>query len=201
VIQRRALIGVFLVAAIPVLSGCGLEVKNETSKEKSPIQATNVSVGAVAVRNAFITYDTQAAPNQNIEEPLPVATAASAGGFLVITLVNNGRRADELTSVSSPLGAITATSGFPVRLLPGVPVSFGSPGTASAGPYLTIASVNPAADATNIAVQFSFANAGTRIVPVPVVETTNNSTKLTYPLPTPTATETLPSEGLQPAPD
>jgi copper(I)-binding protein len=201
VIKRRALIGVFLVAAIPVLSGCGLEVKDETSKESSPVQARDVSVGAIDVRNAFITYDTLPAPNPNVEEPLPVATASGSGGYLVVTLVNNGVKQDALTGVSSPLGTITPTGGSLVRLLPGIPVAFGSPGTASAGPYLNVASVNPAADGTNILVRFTFANAGSLTVPVPVVETENNSTHLTYPLPTPTSTETLPSEGLQPAPD
>jgi copper(I)-binding protein len=204
VIQRRALIGVVLVAAIPVLTGCGLEVKDETSKEQSPVQARDVSIGAIDVRDAFITYDTTTGPSgATSENPLPLATSISgtSTGYLVVTLVNGASKPDTLVSVTSPVGSISSSEVTNTQLLPGVPVAFGAPETGGTGPMLTIADATPAKQGTNVAVTFTFAHAGTQTIPVPVVESDDSSTVPTQAVPTPTTTETLPSEGLQPAPD
>jgi copper(I)-binding protein len=204
VIQRRALIGVVLVAAIPVLTGCGLEVKDETSKETSPVQATDVSIGAIDVRDAFITYNTASgASGLASENPLPLATSGTGAelGYLVVTLVNNASRPDALVSVATSLGTIKSTGTSPTQLLPGVPVSFGAPETGGTGAMLEVSAGTPAIPGTNVPVTFSFANVGSRTIPVPVVVTNDSSTVPTQAVPTPTTTETLPSEGLQPAPD
>ena len=204
-IQRRALIGVVLLAAIPVLSGCGLEVKDETSKEQSPVQAKDVSIGAIDVRDAFITYDTTTGPSgATSEDPLPLATSAngSSTGYLVVTLVNGAGKPDTLVSVTSSLGTFSSTEVTPTQLLPGVPVAFGAPQTGGGtGPMLKLPAAPPAVQGTNVPVTFSFANAGSRTVPVPVVESDDSSTVPTQAVPTPTSTETLPSEGLNPAND
>jgi copper(I)-binding protein len=213
VIQRRAIIGVVLAAAIPVLSSCGLEVKDETSRESSPVQAADTSVGAIDVRDAFVTYDPQSGIQPLASASPGVPGAANAGqGFLVVTLVNNGTKPDDFTGATSPLGTI-ALQGNPqqaspvnpastVTLLPGVPVTFGAPTLGSTGSTLQIAAGGtPATTGTDVQVQFSFTNAGSSTVAVPVVDSQDVTSGATQVIPTPTSTETLPSEGLKPADD
>lgn len=203
-IQRRAIIGVVLLAAIPALTGCGLEVKDETSREQSPVQARDVAIGAIDVRDAFITYPTASTAAPTEETPLPVATSTSGSttGYLVVTLVNNGRRPDTLTGITSPLGTISASGGgSAVQLLPGIPVAFGAPQLGGTGPSLQVSSTTPATEGTNVLVDFSFANAGSVTVPVPVVESDDTTTVPNQAIPTPSTRETLPSEGLKPATD
>jgi copper(I)-binding protein len=218
VIPRRAVIGVVLAVAIPVLSGCGLEVQEETSHETSPIQASNATIGSIGVRNAFVTYDPQGG-SQPLATTPPVPGAGNTGpGYLVVTLVNNGPKRDELTGVTSRLGTVTvhpvanhgnsAQTGpvnpsAPVTLLPGVPVTFGTPALGGAGgPTLRIATAGtPGTSGTDVPVQFSFATAGTATVQVPVVVSGNVTVNPSQTVPAPTSTETVPSEGLQPAAD
>jgi copper(I)-binding protein len=210
-IQRRAIIGVVLAAAILALSSCGLEVKEETTRETSPIQATNVSIGSIDVRDAFVTYDTQTGIQPLATTPPGVPGAGSGSGYLVVTLVNNGSKRDQFTGVTSPLGAITVepdpqqtgpvNPSATVTLLPGVPVAFGAPTLGSTGPTLLINGATPAAAGTDVQVQFSFANSGTSTVQVPVVLGQNVTVNPTQIVPKPTTTETLPSEGLKPASD
>lgn len=212
-ISRRAIIGVVLAAAIPLLSSCGLEVKEETSREGSPVQATDISVGSIDIRDAFVTYDSQTGI-QPLGSSTPVVPGAgnSGTGYIVVTLVNNGRTTDHFTGATSPLGTITvqsdvhlgagSSSASGITLLPGVPVTFGSPSVGSTGSMLRIAEGGtPATTGTEVRVQFSFANAGTATVQVPVVDSGNITVDPTQTIPVPTSTETLPSEGLKPASD
>lgn len=217
-IQRRAIIGVVLAVAIPVLSGCGLEVQEETSHEKSPIQGTNATVGSIGVHNAFVTYSAPSGIQPLATTPPGVPGAGNSGtGYLVVTLVNNGPKRDELTGVSSQLGAITVHAvdahtnqdqTIPVNpsaatLLPGIPVTFGTPALGGDnGSTLQIATGAAAGTSgTEIKVQFTFTNAGTATVLVPVVVAGNVTVDPTQTVPVPTSTETVPGEGLQPAGD
>jgi copper(I)-binding protein len=218
-IQRRAIIGVVLAVAIPVLSGCGLEVQEETSHETSPIQGTNASIGSIGVRNAFVTYDAPTGIQPLATTPPGVPGAGNSGpGYLVVTLVNNGPKRDQLTGVSSQLGAITVRAvdthanqgqvgpvnpSAPVTLLPGVPITFGTPALGgNGGSTLRIATgATPGTSGTEIKVQFSFTNAGTATVQVPVVVAGGVTVDPTQTVPAPTSTETVPGEGLQPAGD
>jgi copper(I)-binding protein len=212
VISRRAIIGVVLAAAIPLLSSCGLEVKEETSRESSPVQATDVSVGPIDIRDAFLTYDPQSAIQPLASTPPGVPGAGDSGpGYLVVTLINNGTKTDHFTGATSPLGAITVqaspqlhgpVNSSSVALLPGVPVAFGSPSVGSTGALLRIAQGGtPATVGTEVRVQFSFTDAGTATLQVPVVDSANITVDPTQTVPVPTATETLPSEGIKPASD
>jgi copper(I)-binding protein len=214
-IQRRAIIGVVLAVAIPVLSGCGLEVQEETSHETSPIQGTNASIGTIGVRNAFVTYGAPSGIQPLATTPPGVPGAGNSGpGYLVVTLVNNGPKRDELTGVSSQLGAITVhavdthlqnqvTNQSAATLLPGIPVTFGTPSLgADNGSTLQIATGAAAGTSgTEVKVQFTFANAGTATVQVPVVVAGGVTVDPTQTVPVPTSTETVPGEGLQPAGD
>jgi hypothetical protein len=202
VIQRRALIGVVLAAAIPVLSGCGLEVSDETSKEQSSVQATDFSVGSIDVRDAFITY------------PAATSTTGTSRGYLVVTFVNNGTTIDEFTGATTSLGAVSVTgsgSAGPgsgnaasgaVTLLPGVPVAFGAPTLGSTGPTLRIAAGTPASVGTTVPVQFSFTTSGTGTAQLPIVNTLGETVLPTQSIPAPRSTDVLPSPaGLSPAND
>jgi copper(I)-binding protein len=212
VISRRAVIGVVLAAAIPLLSSCGLEVKEETSRESSPVQATDVSVGPIDIRDAFVTYD-QTGIQPLASTPPGVPGAGDSGpGYLVVTLVNNGKQADHFTGATSPLGTITlqadpqqtgpVSRSSAVTLLPGVPVAFGSPSVGSTGSMLRIAQGGtPGTVGTDVRVQFSFTNAGTANLQVPVVDSANITVDPRQTVPVPTSTETLPSEGIKPASD
>jgi copper(I)-binding protein len=212
VISRRAIIGVVFAAVIPLLSSCGLEVKEETSHENSPVQATDVSVGSIDIRDAFVTYDqTGIQPLASASPGVPGA-GDSGPGYLVVTLVNNGRKTDHFTGATSPLGTITLQAdpqqlrsvnpSSAVSLLPGVPVAFGSPSVGSTGSMLRIAQGGtPATVGTEVQVQFSFTNNGTATLQVPVVDSANITVDPTQTVPVPTATETLPSEGIKPASD
>jgi copper(I)-binding protein len=213
VISRRAIIGVVLAAAIPLLSSCGLEVKEETSREKSPVQATDFSVGPVEIRDAFVTYDQSSGIQPLASNPAGAPGAGDAGtGYVVVTLVNNGRRIDYFTGATSPLGAITPQTSLSVpgsvnsplgfKLLPGIPVEFGAPSVGSTGAMLRIAGGGtPAAVGTEVRVTFNFRNAGSATVQVPVVDSQNITVDPRQTVPVPTSTETLPSEGLKPASD
>jgi copper(I)-binding protein len=215
-IQRRAIIGVVLAAAIPVLSGCGLEVAEETSHETSPIQGTNASIGSIGVRDAFVTYDAPTGIQPLATTPPGVPGAGNSGtGYLVVTLVNNGPKRDQLTGVNSQLGAISVNSANanaqpdqtgaanPVTLLPGIPVTFGTPDLGGGnGSTLQIATgATPGTSGTEVKVQFTFTNAGAATVQVPVVVAGNVTVDPTQTVPAPTSTETVPGEGLQPAGD
>jgi copper(I)-binding protein len=211
VITRRAIIGVALAAAIPLLSSCGLEVKEETSHENSPVQATDISVGSIDIRDAFVTYDPQTGIQPLASTSPGVAGAGDSGpGYLVVTLVNNGKQTDHFTGATSPLGTITLQAdpqqigsvnpSSAVTLRHGVPVAFGAPSVGSTGSMLRIAQGGtPATVGTEVQVQFSFSNNGTATVQVPVVDSANITVDPTQTVPVPTSTETLPSEGLKPA--
>jgi copper(I)-binding protein len=209
VISRRAIIGVVLAAAIPLLSSCGLEVKEETSRENSPVQATDISVGSIDIRDAFVTYDPQTGIQPLASTP-PGVPADSGPGYLVVTLVNHGKQTDLFTGATSPLGTITLQAdpqqigavnpSSAVALPPGVPVAFGSPSVGSTASMLRIAQGGtPGTVGTDVRVRFSFSNNGTATVQVPVVDSANISVDPTQTVPVPTSTETLPSEGLKPA--
>jgi hypothetical protein len=217
-IQRRAVIGVVLAVAIPVLSGCGLEVHEETSHETSPIQATNAAVGTIEVRNAFVTYDASTGIQPQATAPTGTPGSGNSGpGYLVVTLVNNGSTRDVLTGVGSQLGTVTvhqasqssgssstqSTSSDSVTLLPGIPVTFGTPslgGTNSSTMQLSSGGAT-GTTGTEVRVQFRFANAGSLTALVPVVASGGVTVDPTQTVPAPTSTETVPSEGLQPASD
>jgi copper(I)-binding protein len=218
VISRRAVIGVVLAAAIPLLSSCGLEVKEETSRENSPVQATDISVGSIDIRDAFVTYAPQTGIQPLASTPPGVPGAGNSGpGYVVVTLVNNGKKADHFTGATSPLGTITmqpspqqanpgqigpVNPSGPVLLRPGVPVAFGAPSVGSTGSTLLIApGSTPGTLGTDVQVRFSFTNNGAATVQLPVVDSANITVDPTQTVPVPTSTETLPSEGIKPASD
>ncbi len=188
---QRLLVLTALALATPVLAGCGIEAKDETSKEHAEIQAASNHIVGIRIRNAFITPATGTTAT---------AAAGSARSYLVVTLVNNGRHADQLTGISTSLGTATlnthgdgagASSG--VDLPHGVLVRIATPEMDPDAPTLEITGM-PAVVGTTALVSFTFANAGTtQQIAVPVVSPGRNFSP-TQAVPTDQATFSTPIE-------
>ncbi|HVT66095.1 MAG TPA: hypothetical protein VHD81_13155 [Mycobacteriales bacterium] len=191
-IARPALRSVVLVTlASSVLAGCGMEAKDETSKEHSQIQAASNHIGAIRIRNAFITTQ-------------PASTGAGSTGsgrtYLVVSLLNRGSAPDALTGVTTDLGSATLTAGpdasvasTGVVLPPHVLVQVSTPEINPDAATLEIAGTPPAVGTTEL-VSFTFANAGTTgKIEVPVVSP-GGSLSPTQVIPTDTPTFSIPIE-------
>lgn len=152
--KRTVAVGA-LALALPVLAGCGMEAKDETSKEHTQIQAASNHIGAIKIRNAFFTT-------------APSADGVSAGKtYLVVTLVNNGKTADSLTGVATSLGAATLSG--PVTLPPGLVVNVSDPSIDPSAATAVVSGPAPMIGTTAQAT-FTFATAGTTgEIDVPVV--------------------------------
>lgn len=187
----RATVLAALALATPVLAGCGIEAKDETSKEHATIQAASDHIGAIRIRNAFIT---------SIPGAGQVTKSGATRSYLVVTLINNGTTADTFTGVSTSLGAavLTPASGATtgksgVTLPPGVVVQISDPAINPTAPTLVITG-SSAAVGTTQQVTFSFANAGTTgPISVPVVDP-GGSLSPTRVIPTTQITPTPPIE-------
>lgn len=171
---RRAAVATVLSLALPVLAGCGLEAKDETSKEHSQIQAAAFQVGGIRIRNAFISpplADLPKGPN----------------AYLVVTLVNDSSHTDQLTGVSTTIGVATVPGGT-ISLPPGVVVEISEPTIDPTDPAIEISGKTPTVG-TTVPVQFSFATAGsTPELQVPVVSPDGLSLSPTQSVPTDQAT-------------
>ena len=150
---QRTIAGLALGLALPVLTGCGLEAMDETSKEQAQVQAADHRIGDVRIRNAFLTT-------------IPGASGDTT--YLVVTLLNSGKTADTFTGVTTPIGTGELSDG-PVALPPGVVVQVSDPEINSTASTLII-SGEPTRVGTTVDVQFSFGSAGTTpTIAVPVV--------------------------------
>ena len=184
---QRAVVFAALALATPVLAGCGMQAKDETSKEHSQIQAASNHIGAIRIRNAFITT-------------LPSATSGTPSTYLVVTLLNRATEPDALTGVSTSLGDTTlkagpdasvATEG--VVLPPHVLVQVSNPEINPDAATLQISGPAPVVGTSEL-VTFTFDNAGTTgQIAVPVVSP-GGSLSPTRVVPTDTPTFTLPIE-------
>jgi hypothetical protein len=186
-IKPRATAFVALALATPVVAGCGIEAKDETSKEHAAIQAADNHIGAIRIRDAYIT-----------STPGDVTKAGATRSYLVVTLVNNSTRPDTFTGVSTGLGvsvlnagagATVGTNG--VTLPPGVVVQISDPQISPTAPTVVITGSTPIVGTTE-PVSFSFANAGTTPqIAVPVVDP-GGSLSPTQVIPTDQATPVRP---------
>jgi hypothetical protein len=157
-----------LALATPVLAGCGMEAKDETSKEHAAIQAASNHIGAIRIRDAYITSPPGAGQ---------LTKTGATRSYLVVTLVNNGSQVDYFTGVSTGLGisvlnpgAATNVAANGVALPPGVVVQISDPEINPAAPTLEITGTSPVVGTTQN-VTFSFARAGTTgQLAVPVVD-------------------------------
>lgn len=153
-VTQRAVAGAALAVLLPILAGCGIDASDQTSNARPQVQAADHTIGAVRIRDAYITT-------------LPDATGANTN-YLVVTLVNDGRSSDTFTGISTSLGTGTFSKG-PVTLPKGVVVQLSDPEIDPTAPTLTVSGATPTVG-TTVGVKFSFADAGTTgTIPVPIV--------------------------------
>ncbi|HVV76589.1 MAG TPA: hypothetical protein VHC43_11180 [Mycobacteriales bacterium] len=189
--KQRAIVLAALALATPVLAGCGIEAKDETSKEHTQIQAASNHIGGIRIRNAFIT---------TLPGTGQVTKTGQTRSYLVVTLVNNGTKPDALTGISTGLGVSTLSPGADatvanngVTLPVGEPVEISDPSLDPTAPTVVITGTNPTIGTTEL-VSFSFAVAGTtKQLAVPVVAA-NGSLSPTQVIPTDQATFSTPIE-------
>ncbi len=160
---RRLVSAVALAAIVPVLASCGLEAKDETSKEHAAIQAASNHLGPIDIRNVFIA---------NVAD-----STGTIRPYLVATLVNNSAKVDTRTAVSTSIGAGTlddtdaAAGGITLPPNTQFPVQLSDPNIDSTDPSVTIAAKSLPADGTTVTVSFTFAAAGQiKAFAVPVVD-------------------------------
>lgn len=165
---RRSL-GILLVTGM-FAAGCGVGLHSETDQEHATPYLANVSIGQIAVRAVRIVL-----ANTN-----PGTTGSSAPqAYLTATLVNNSDSADTLTSATIAGGAAQPVSGtsagieVPAHQL----VQLGEPDLGLTGPALGVGALaTPLQVGTTEQVTFTFQNAGTSVLQVPVVEASDVGT-------------------------
>lgn len=162
--RQRIVAGLALGLAVPVLVGCGFDSKDETSHERSQVQTADNQIGAIRIRNAFLTTPS-ADPTATSGTS---AAGAPSGTYLVVTLINEGTKPDTFTGITTSLGTAAFSAG-PVTLPPGVVVEVSDPQIDATDPSLLVTGT-AATVGTTVGVQFSFAAAGTSpTIAVPVV--------------------------------
>jgi len=173
-LHRRAAVATVLALALPVLTGCGLEAKDETSKEVSQTQSAADQISGIRIRNAFITTSLGAAPK-------------GADAYLVMTLINGGTTTDQLVGVSTSIG-VASIPGGAISLPPGVVVPVSDSDIDPLAAAIPISGKAPTVG-TSVPVQRSFATAGdTKQIAVPVVSPEGLSLSPTQSIPTDRAT-------------
>lgn len=184
--QRRVVVGIAGAVATLLLAACGFDSPAVTNHEKASIQGSDFSVGKIRVRNTYVTTvkDTGAG----------FATSSPGTSYLVVSLVNQGTKADSLTGVTSPAGSVALTGsgvfGGALAVPPhGVPVVVNLPLLSPHGPTATFTATSTTPQlGTYVPMQFSFSGAGTSgTESVPVIPPTG-TTAATSPVPTDQAT-------------
>jgi hypothetical protein len=163
VIQRRAVVGLAVVATAALLAGCGFQSPAIEDTEHASVQATDYTFGTLRLGDTSITQST-----------------SDGKLYLVVTIVNDGPTVDSLIAVSAPNATMTfggtAPAGGPLALLPGVPVQIDQPSTTAPGPTISIATTPVPQPGTYLSVTFTFATAGAappiQVPIVPAGETT-----------------------------
>lgn len=135
------------------VSGCAAGQISQTAQEVAAIDGGNATVGQIGVRN--VLFEAPAAANYGPGSTVPVS--------LVIS--NNGTSQDTLTAVSTPIGASVAIRNSKISLPAQHNVTVGSTGTNAISVKGLTASL---CFGTSVPVTFTFAEAGTVTVNVPI---------------------------------
>jgi hypothetical protein len=152
VIQRRAMVAVFVAATGSSLAGCGFQAPAVTDDEHASVQSANLDVGSVRVRDLSVTT-----------EP-----GKAAGTYITATLINTSQQPETLTKIDTAAGIVTISgSGVfngGLTLPPkGVPVILTQPALNAAGPTAAVAAQTPPGLGGYVPVQFTFANNGSSV--------------------------------------
>jgi hypothetical protein len=179
VIQRRAIVGVVFAISVSLLAACGFQSPDVEATEHAAVQATDFHVGVIQLGGTSITSVT---PANGIPR-----------FFLQVTIVNNGSRADTLTSVE-PVGASSGTITLSgpgttggLAIPPGVPVMIEVPSSSFFGPNLSVDVTPTPQVGAYVPVKFTFTYAGSNSAQVPVIPP-GETTAPTQPVPTTQAT-------------
>lgn len=148
----RRTFGAVLVMALPLAAGCGAAKDNELIRA-TPYVA-NADAGDMAVRGIRIVP----------------TTSGDSTGYLLATVVNRGQSSDTLTNATVAGGAVTPSgvSGFSID--PSHSLQFSTPdiGGSDAATLQITASPTPLTIGTTVPVTFTFQDAGSVEVDVPV---------------------------------
>jgi copper(I)-binding protein len=206
---RRTLTVAALVAVLPIVAACGAGKGNETRKEHATPYIPQARVGDLLVTNAAIvpsgsTTTVGASPGSSTPSASSSGSAASsssgADGYLLVTIANSGTASDTLTGVSISSAQVTPSgSTSSLRIKPQSVVQFGDPELGSSGPALRLSNVQtPVNVGQSVSVTFTFQNAGSATVNVPVrasddLGTTESSAPLNITGSYPSPTESVPA--------
>ena len=154
-VPRRVLVptalGLVMVASL-TLSGCAAGKYSQTADQVAAIDGANATVGDIAVLNVRL------APTEGEGYP------AGSDARLLLWISNDGLETDTLSGVSTPAAESVQISGDPT-LLGQTLTDFGT----EAGNRLTVTGfLEDLYYGVSIPVTFSFANAGTVTVNVPI---------------------------------
>jgi copper(I)-binding protein len=162
-VSSRRSLGMLLVAGV-CAAGCGSGLHSETDKERATPFVANASLGDIGVRAArvILVSDTTST----------TGSSSAPQAYLSATLVNASDTADTLTSATVGGGAVQASGGPAVTIT--VPaqqvVTLGEPDLGLTGPALSVGALaTPLQAGTTTTVTFTFQNAGTTTVLVPVI--------------------------------
>jgi periplasmic copper chaperone A len=203
---RRTLTVAALVAVLPIAAACSAGKGNETRKEHATPYIAQARVGNLLVTNAAIvpsgsTTTVGASQGTSTSSVSSGTPSSGADGYLLVTIANSGTAGDTLTGVSISTAQVTpadgSTSGLDIA--PRSVVQFGDPELGSSGPALRVSNVQtPVNVGQSVSVTFTFQNAGSATVSVPVrasddLGTTSSSAPLTFTGSYPSPTESVPA--------
>jgi periplasmic copper chaperone A len=201
--MRRLGIGVAVAVAL-LTSGCAAGQVAATSNQKAVEAGTQADAGTVAIRGLLIQPPNGRTPSYNVGAAVPVTAV----------IVNNGTKADQLTGITSsafsswgafksigegdavaaaaeqtsatpnPGGPSLPTPSTSVSIAPGSRVSWGVPD--ATGELLLMHLKQRLFPGTTVVLTFTFANAGSVTVRVPVGLSSEPGTAV---IPAPTSSE------------
>ena len=161
---RRSL-GALLVTLL-FAAGCGAGSGAETDKEQATPYLAGFELGPVSVHAVRIVL-----ASSTSDTTTPSGTGPQA--YLSATLVNNGGASDTLVAATIAGGAVQSADGGNVNIeLPSTQiVQLGEPDLGLTGPAIGVGALStPLRVGTTETVTFTFQNAGTEALQVPVVE-------------------------------
>ena len=156
---RLAVTAFTSVALVAGLTSCAAGQQAQTTKVYSSIDGINANIGAMALRDVGIS-----AP------PSLSGYAAKGTAALTMAIANQGPGADQLTSVSSPAATsvkITPPAGGAAIAVP--PQGLVQVGSGQGSARIALSGLTaPLISGQVIAVTFTFRNAGTKTIQLPV---------------------------------
>jgi copper(I)-binding protein len=214
-VRPRRSFALAALVSLPFAAGCGVGKSNETEHERTTPYVANASIGTMLVRDALVlpavsTPTASPSPTtpgphaRRSASPSPSPTPA-AQAYVTVTFVNSGTTPDTLVDATAGSGIVqpSGVGGGSLTIEPARTLRFGDPDIAP-GPALAVMGLAaPPVVGTAVPVTFTFRNAGSVRVLVPVrdpttIGTTATSTPIPYTGSYPTLATQLPEEASPP---